>query len=236
MARSVPQPVLEPRRFSARQQQVLDALEEIFFAEGLGVTIGELATRASCSRRTLYELAPSKEQLFLLVLDRMMSRTGRAAREAAAAERLPERQLEAFARAGVVAFQPVGGPFLAAVNGYAPASWLFEHHLTLAKRFVIERLEQGVGEGRFRAVHPLVVADALLAAVQRVTHPSSLRESGLSASDSLAALFEAFVHGIVADDQSRSTSSSERRSAVVATSSGGSSAASASRPKQTRPS
>lgn len=63
------------RRLSRRQNEVLDVVETVFVREGIdAVRIGELAAAASCSRSTLYELAPSMEALLLLVLDRMMRR------------------------------------------------------------------------------------------------------------------------------------------------------------------
>jgi AcrR family transcriptional regulator len=63
------------RRFSARQEQVLQAVERIFLREGVGgIRMGDLATEVGCSRSTLYEIAPSKDDLLLLVIDRLMRR------------------------------------------------------------------------------------------------------------------------------------------------------------------
>ena len=54
-----------------RQARLLGEIEAIYLAEGFrGSTVGELAARLRCSRRALYELAPSKEELFLRVLGR----------------------------------------------------------------------------------------------------------------------------------------------------------------------
>jgi AcrR family transcriptional regulator len=61
--------------YSEREENILDGLEEIFLQEGFRrVGVGELAARLHCSRRTLYQLAPSKERLFLLVLSRLLLR------------------------------------------------------------------------------------------------------------------------------------------------------------------
>lgn len=189
---------LDGRRFSPRQHEVLDELERAFFQDGLDVTVGELAERASCSRRTLYDLAPSKEELFLLVIDRMLTQMGRAARAAAAAEQLPERRMQAFSGVAVGAFQPVTGPFFAAIRRYAPARWLFDYHLSLMRDFVVDTIEEGIASGHFQRVHPELVAEALIAAVQRVSNSGVLDELQMSASEAGVELFDLIVHGLVA--------------------------------------
>ena len=77
------------RAYSEREGHLLEGLEEIFLQEGFRrVAVGELAARLHCSRATLYALAPSKERLFLLVLERLLARIrgmGRAADRARAA-------------------------------------------------------------------------------------------------------------------------------------------------------
>lgn len=188
----------EGRRFTARQHEVLDSLELAFFQDGLDVTVGELAERARCSRRTLYELAPTKEELFLLMVDRMLSRAGRDAREAAAAERLPERRMEVFSAVLAVAFQPVSPPFMAAMRRYGPAGWLFDHHLSLARGFLVATIEEGIASGHFHRVHAELAAEALLAAVRRVSQPGVLEGIGMSASEAGEELFGLVVHGLVA--------------------------------------
>ncbi|MGN0066022.1 MAG: TetR/AcrR family transcriptional regulator, partial [Nocardioides sp.] len=57
------------RRRSARLDQLVDGLVELFLAEGfLPFSLEDLAVRLKCSKSTLYSLAPSKEQLFVTVV------------------------------------------------------------------------------------------------------------------------------------------------------------------------
>ena len=75
-----PRPMLSRRAEAAlgvRHRSILEGLEKLMRDGELAkLTIGDMATRLECSRRALYELAPSKEQLVLLVLDRVMHRIG----------------------------------------------------------------------------------------------------------------------------------------------------------------
>ena len=52
------------RRGAARREELLDELMELLLTEGFaGFTLDDLAARLRCSKRTLYALAASKEQL-----------------------------------------------------------------------------------------------------------------------------------------------------------------------------
>ena len=78
-----PRPLLSQRaeeRLGPRHREVLDDLESLFLRDGFsGFSVRELAAHVGCSRRTLYELAPSKDELVLIVFDRFLHRVGRAA-------------------------------------------------------------------------------------------------------------------------------------------------------------
>lgn len=188
---------LHGRRFTPRQEEVLDALEDVFFHDGLHVTVEELARRASCSRRTLYELAPSKEELFLLALDRMLRRLGGQARAAAAGQRTPETRLKATLAASVAAFQPVGLPFAEAIESYGPAGWLYEYHLALIRGTVTEMVDDGIRSGEFNELHPELVAEVLIAATRRLADPHLLDSWGVSAAEALEELYRLTVDGLV---------------------------------------
>ena len=58
---------------SKRGSELLDALEDMVLREGFAsLGVSAIANRLSCSKRTLYDLAPSKRELVLLVLDRFL--------------------------------------------------------------------------------------------------------------------------------------------------------------------
>lgn len=51
--------------------EFLDTLMELVLAEGIrNLTIGEIAARLRCSRRRLYEIAQTKEEIFCAMVDR----------------------------------------------------------------------------------------------------------------------------------------------------------------------
>ena len=174
-----------------RQEEVLDVVEAVFLREGIrGVRIGELAAEASCSRSTLYELAPSKEELLLLVLDRMMRRIMRRGAEAIAAASDPEERVRAMLMSGALDFAALGPQFLAAVRDHPPARALFDRRVDEGRVSLEELIADAVRAGRFRAVDAELVAEAIIAVVLRFTDPEVDR------SRQLAELVDVFLEGL----------------------------------------
>src|SRR5688572_58767 len=63
------------RAHTSRHEELLDGLEELLIAEGFRtLTLADLSDRLHCSRRTLYELAPTKDDLVALVVSRFLDR------------------------------------------------------------------------------------------------------------------------------------------------------------------
>jgi len=110
-----PKRLLAPETESAlttRQLEILDALEDSVMVESLaGVTMAEIAKRMNCSLRTLYGIAPSKDELVMAVVDRRLHRIGREAIAALDLEGSPLTRLRAYLRATNQAVQPTTAAF-----------------------------------------------------------------------------------------------------------------------------
>src|SRR5690349_2511610 len=60
-----------------RGRELLDKIEQLIMDEGFAsLTVGDLAAKLQCSRSTLYGLAPTKDELVLVVVDRRLRRIG----------------------------------------------------------------------------------------------------------------------------------------------------------------
>ena len=77
-----PRPVLDrdrEARLTGRQREVLDQLGALFDDGFADLTMADIAASVGCSLRTLYDLAPSRDELVLTVIDRNLRRIGRRA-------------------------------------------------------------------------------------------------------------------------------------------------------------
>ncbi len=186
-----------PSRFSARQEQVLDVVEAVFLREGIrAVRMGQLADEASCSRSTLYEIAPSREELLLLVLDRMMRRITRRGAVAIARTDDPVEQIRAMMTSGALDFAELGPHFLAAVREHPPARLLFDRWLTAGLHVLESLIDDAVRTQAFRPVNATVIAEAICAVVIRFTDPDFARTTNISSDTGLAQLVGVLLDGL----------------------------------------
>ena len=101
---SAPSPT---RRGAARHSELLDALVDLLLAEGFAhLTLDELAGRLRCSKRTLYALAGSKEQLVRAAVVHFFDRATTRVEAAVAAVDAPPDRVAAYLRAVAAELAP----------------------------------------------------------------------------------------------------------------------------------
>jgi len=204
---------LRPPRFgparselSLRQREVLDELESIFVDEGFAhLTVADLAARLHCSRRTLYEIAPTKDELVLVVLDRRLRHLGSVARAHVESIEGPLDQVEAFMVAGTSELKQASLNFQEDVARFPAARRLFASHFRYATALIVEMIDAGIESGAFRVLNSRVLAEVIDASLERLQDPDLLRASGLTIDEAVAE-YAAFVRRGIALD----TPSSER--------------------------
>jgi len=91
-----------------RHVEVMDELERMLDQGKSFSTMSELAKILKISLRTLYEIAPSKEELIVTTVDRVLKKHGRIAMDAIKDDASPIKKLESFL---VIANQAVGPRF-----------------------------------------------------------------------------------------------------------------------------
>ena len=109
------------------------------FAE---LTMAQLAARVNCSLRTLYALAPRKDTLLLMVIDRRLHRIGRAAMAAIEPGMDALTALRAYLEAATVAVAPTTEAFarkLATVPGAARLTNAHANYVTAVAERLLER-------------------------------------------------------------------------------------------------
>jgi AcrR family transcriptional regulator len=185
-------------RRSPRQEQILDALEALVRREGFGaLTVGELAARLRCSRSTLYALAPSKEQLFLIVEARFLERIQSAARAAADKHSDPTGRLQGYMEGALEVIRDIETLFLAEIQAHPPARRLVDEFQRTTIEDLCTLLEEGIAAGVFQAVNVRLAAELLDAAAGRIQDPRVLGEAGLTAGQALADMIQVITRGLL---------------------------------------
>jgi AcrR family transcriptional regulator len=186
-----------PDSTSQRLERLLEELEHVFLRDGfLHYRTEELARRLHCSKRALYQIAPSRERLFEVVIERWLAKLRRAGVEAAVQTADPLEAVTGYLGAAVVATRDAGAQFVRDLSR-SPATYrrLMSHQ---RERIAgLERLiERGTRAGQFRGVHPKLVAEVMLNAVAQMVDPELLARVGLTMSEAFAELYDIVEHGL----------------------------------------
>jgi AcrR family transcriptional regulator len=124
-------------RHSARRDQVLNGLIEIFLAEGFfGFNVEDLAVRLQCSKSTLYTVAPSKEQLISAVIRAFFHRSAERVEARLAGETNPVSRIGVYLDAIAAELAPASPAFFADVDSFAPAREIYSQNVAIAARRV----------------------------------------------------------------------------------------------------
>jgi AcrR family transcriptional regulator len=180
-------------------------LEELFLEEGFThLTIGDMVARLRCSRRTIYSVAPSREELILIVIDRLLNRMGVEANAIAAAHEDPGDAIEAYLGTGVTTLSRATPMFNQDIESYLPTRHLYDRHLNIALKVLGNLVEAGIAKGAFRPLHPALVAEILASMVDTIRRPEVLIRAEVSHSQALAEMSTLIRHGLVAKEGGRS--------------------------------
>jgi AcrR family transcriptional regulator len=181
-----------------RREKLLDGLERIFVREGYRrVTVGELAARLRCSRRSLYELAKSKEDLFLLVIERILSRIEHRGNEAVRDGTTTAEKLTALVRPGLEELSAATLAFFADIERLPAARRRLAQHQDSRQGELRHLIAKGVRAGECRKVHPQLAAQAMLAAYRAVTEPRFLTNVDASLGEAVGEVRDLFLHGLL---------------------------------------
>ena len=195
----------------SRLERLSSELEHLFLREGFfHFRTEELATRLRCSKRALYQLAPSREELFELVVERWLASLRAAGDAAAAAAPDPFVAITAYLGAAVTATREASAQFVRDLSRFEPAHRRLMSHQRLRIAGLERLIDAGTDGGAFRGVHSKLVAEVMLHAVARLVDPDVLSNVGLTMSEAFAELYDIVEHGLLPRDGRRSSRARQR--------------------------
>jgi AcrR family transcriptional regulator len=188
-----------PTRATPRRDQLFDALVEMLLAEGFAhLTLDDIAARLRCSKRTLYALAGSKEQLVrAAVVHFFRVATERVEAAIAGVDDAADR-VGTYLRAVAEQLAPASAAFYEDVAAFPPADEVYQRNTRIAATRVRELVAAGVAAGAFRDVHAAFVADVVTGVMVRIQQRRVAASTGLSDADAYANLAELLLHGLAA--------------------------------------
>lgn len=198
---TTPTPLLSRRReaeLGPRHREVLDHLESVFLAEGFAATtVAQLASAVGCSRRTLYELAPSKDALVLIVLDRFLHRVGRTARTAIDESAPIPDQLRSYFN-GAIELQRLTAAFADDLADDPAARRLLDRHFRYVMTVLEGLISKGIDDGVFRKVPAGVAAGVLAGSGLYFSQPEILHDVALTRDEASAQIADLVLQSLLA--------------------------------------
>ena len=183
---------------SRRASRLLEDVTALFLGEGfLHLTTDDIARRLRCSKTTLYQIAPSREQLFDVVVDRYLSKIREDG--LAIAEQAPDapHAMVGLLSAGVTAGREASWEFVRDMRLHPASRRRLDRHQR-ARVTDLERLiEAGVRRGAFQGFHPRMVAELILAIIARVFEPDLLASVGLSLGEAYDEAYRLVEYGLL---------------------------------------
>lgn len=199
---TVKKKAVESELDDGRRDILLRQLESIFVLEGYRrSTMADLAMRLRCSKRALYQLAPSKEDLFLIVVQQVMDEIWRLGLEAESQTEQVQDRIHCYVTAAIVPCKRWSPVFLADVESMPEAHAILEKHL----RDRMERLEkmvrEGIRLGVFRKTSPKLVAEIIIVSASRFCSPSFLEQSKLDLASAVEDMCDLLWNGLLHPDE-----------------------------------
>ncbi|MHA3702126.1 TetR/AcrR family transcriptional regulator [Jatrophihabitans sp. YIM 134969] len=179
----------DPAALTGRRGALLDQLTDLFLARGIrGFTLEDLATELSCSKSTLYALAPSKEQLAARVVEYFFRRAARRVETQVARRRSPAARVREYLLAVAGELSAASPTFLADVAANALTRGSYERHTAIAADRIRALVAAGVESGDFRAVDPVFLGEVVAAGMDAIERGGVTSRTGLTHAEAYAQL------------------------------------------------
>jgi AcrR family transcriptional regulator len=201
--RAVPRPVpvlsrQRERSLTSRQREILDALSALVDDGFADLTMVGLAATLSCSLRTLYELAPSRDELVLVVVDRNLWRIGRTAAGALHNDMAPLDALRAYLRAATVAVAGTTAAFARDMATVPAAQRLNDAHSNYLVAVARCLLDLAVERGDIASVDTGAVARVMAGLGRDLARPEVISTLRSSPKDAADAMVDVILRGLAA--------------------------------------
>lgn len=194
-----PQPVLDraaERELTNRQREILAELNKMFRDGFAHLTMAEVASRLNCSLRTLYELAPSRDVLVLMVIDRRLWAIGRVARGAIRGGMSPLDAVRAYLAAATVALNDATPAFVRDIDAMSAGRDLNEAHSNYLVNVTACLLDLAVETGDVSPVDTAAVARIIAGLGREFARPDVLATLRSTPKEAADAMVEIIIAGL----------------------------------------
>ena len=165
---------LEP--LTKKHKEIIGTLEKMLEKGIPELTMSELASKLKISLRTLYEIAPSKDQLITMTVDNILKKLGKSALEQVSKIESPIDKLDTYLS---IVNQAVGPKFDAYIKGLGKingSSEMIDYHEAFITKYTEKLLIEAISANEIQKIDPNAFA-ILLGGIGREFTKSKNRSS-----------------------------------------------------------
>ena len=140
------------RIYTKRHNEIIDALEVLLESGVPNLTMSEIAKKLKISLRTLYEIAPSRDELILMTMDNILKKLGKFAMDSVSEIHSPVEKLEEYLMIVNQAVGPKFDRFLKDMEKINGSKMTADYHENFIKNFIKELLEQAIKKKEIKAI------------------------------------------------------------------------------------
>jgi AcrR family transcriptional regulator len=179
-------------------EEFAEKLSALMLSEGVAnLTVAEIAARMRCSRRRLYELAGSKEELFFLFVQQLFDAVLQKSLEIVKTERDLATAISAYLDLGVRAAGKMSAVSLADLQSSVQGRKLYQDYQRTRAKWLGELIDEGVKRGVFARYHSRVVTEIILAALLNIRRPKFLEDTNITMEEAVDELYKLILNGLL---------------------------------------
>lgn len=176
------------------RKQMIEAATELFKTEGLQFTMQEVAAAIHISKKTIYTVYASKEELLMDMIDSLFADIHRVKAELAASPGSIEERIKAVIVALPEQYTAIDFRMLNSLDEkYPAAARRVREHLETDWEPTIALIEEGIAVGRIRPVPISVLKQMIVASINSFLTGD---KSGRGYADTLGAMIDIIMNGI----------------------------------------
>ena len=132
------------KSFTKRHYEIINDLEKMLEKGVPNLTMSQIASNLKISLRTLYEIAPSKDQLIIMIMDNILRRLGRHALDSISDIESPLRKLEKYLYLVNQAVGPKFNTFFRDIEKVDGLEEVADYHANFITNMTEELLNQAI--------------------------------------------------------------------------------------------
>ncbi len=203
-------------RKALTDDEFLDGLTQLFLVEGVkNLTVGEIAARLHCSRRRLYDIAQTKEEIFCASVRHFFHGILEEGDGLIRNQQNLTAAIAAYLEVGVRAASRIGVQFLKDMEESEAARTIFDSYQQVRTMRLSQLIDEGVCQGVFVKCHGLVVSELILGAALRLRRPAFLAKANLTIEDAFQEFYRVLLGGLMVDVAGQKTVECDASQAAV---------------------